>query len=238
MDTFSIIQGIHFSRCSDARKSYYIINTLYNAINIWCLKSASCLLWLLTNGVRVLQSNGAGLIPLQQGRGVNIYFPPTVKKHQRHKHLSFRFTVNEFLCVFLLHFPSPQPFVTYKIKFRWPRSFCLSFLSFSLSALLCFFYTIKTTTLYCWSGAGFPPPFFYRQSIYPDLARIDGCCRDCGVDGMLQDLSTDRHTAWQLQNGASMQPSDLLDFPSPSCFSYYWWFHLCLMKWEHINDIK
>lgn len=25
---------------------------------------------------------------------------------------------------------------------------------------------------------------------------------------MLQDLSADRHTAWQLQNGAFMQPSD------------------------------
>lgn len=108
----------------------------------------------------------------------------------------------------------------------------------------------KTTTLYCWSGAGLPPPFFYRQSIYPDLARIDGCCRDCRVDSMLQDLSTDRHTAWQLQNGASMQPSDLLDFPSPSCFSYYWWFHLCLMhliyfwtlfgllKWEHVDNLR
>lgn len=31
---------------------------------------------------------------------------------------------------------------------------------------------------------------------------------------MLQDLSTDRHTAWQLQNEASMQPSDLLDIVS------------------------
>lgn len=41
---------------------------------------------------------------------------------------------------------------------------------------------------------------------------------------MLQDLSTDRHTAWQLQNGASMQPSDLLDFALPSCFRYYLWF--------------
>lgn len=72
----------------------------------------------------------------------------------------------------------------------------------------------KTITLYCWPGAGFPPPSLteLRQSIYPDLAGIDGGCRDCGVDSMLRDLSTDRHTAWQLQNGASMQPSDLLDF--------------------------
>lgn len=81
----------------------------------------------------------------------------------------------------------------------------------------------KTTTLYCWPGAGFPPPSLteLRQSIYPDLARIDVGCRDCGVDSMLQDLSTDRHTAWQLQNGASRQPSDSLDFASPSCFRHY-----------------
>lgn len=35
---------------------------------------------------------------------------------------------------------------------------------------------------------------------------------------MLQDLSADRRAAWQLQNGASMQPSDLLDVASASCF--------------------
>lgn len=78
-----------------------------------------------------------------------------------------------------------------------------------------------------------PPPSLtvLRQSIYPDLARIDGSCRDCGVDSMLWDLSTDRHAAWQLQNGASMQPSDLLDFASASCFRYHLWipFTRCIL---------
>lgn len=43
---------------------------------------------------------------------------------------------------------------------------------------------------------------------------------------MLQDLSTDRHTAWQLQNGASMQPSD---FASSSCFIEFA-ISLCLFR--------
>lgn len=78
MDTFSIIQGIHFSLCSDAGKGYYIINTLYNAINILCHKSASCLLGLPTSGIWAVHLNRTSLFHLQQGRCVYICFPLTL----------------------------------------------------------------------------------------------------------------------------------------------------------------
>lgn len=95
MDTFSIIQGIHFSWCSDAGKTYYIINTLYNAINIWCHKSASCLLELRASSVWVLQSNRTSVIRLQPGKGSVHLFSFTSWKHQRRSRLSFRFTVHD-----------------------------------------------------------------------------------------------------------------------------------------------
>lgn len=46
----------------------------------------------------------------------------------------------------------------------------------------------KATTLHRCPSAGCLPSSLtvLRQSIYPDLARIDGGCRDCGVDRMLQ----------------------------------------------------
>lgn len=141
MDTFSIIQGIHFSRSSDAGKTYYIINTLYNAINIWCHKSASCLLGLLANGVWVLQSNRTSFIRLQQGRGVNICFPLTVENTSRTQ-LSFRFTVYEsFTSLSLSHTLRKHNVCFFKNPMT--KAFLSFFLSFSPSSLLCYFYAIK-----------------------------------------------------------------------------------------------
>lgn len=232
MDAILIIKGIYFSQCSDAGKTYYIINTLYNTINIWCHKSASCLLGLLATGVWILQSNWRNLICLQHGRGVYICFAKIPKAQAVYLYDSIlhgillycgkRITV--FLSL-LLHSVTVCLILVYKLKFRWPIRFRLTFLSFSLLPLLCCFHTIKPPLHLAVLVQGSLPPSLavLRQSIYTDLARIDGGCRHCGVDSMLQDLSTDRHTAWQLQNGASMQPSDLLDFASASCFRFYLW---------------
>lgn len=98
MDTFSIIQGIHFSLCSDAGKGYYIINTLYNAINILCHKSASCLLGLPTSGIWALRLNRTSLFHLQQGRRVYICFPLTLGNTLGPHAASIRFTFSSILC--------------------------------------------------------------------------------------------------------------------------------------------
>lgn len=233
MDTFSIIQGIHFSLCSDAGKSYYIINTLYNAINILCHKSASCLLGLPASGVWALQSNKTSLFHLQRGRSVYICFPlileNTLGPHTAFLKLTthaslfnlslfFLYHTQRLAQISFVHCPTVSHLWQNPTQNWHDRGILTSFpvcFTFVPPVLLL---PNKATTLFCWPGAGFPPPpslTELRQSIYPDLARIDGGCRDCEVDSMLQDLFTDRHTAWQLQNGASMQPSD---FASPSCF--------------------
>lgn len=58
-------------------------------------KSASCLLWLLTNGVKAAAVRWSRPHPPPPARnGVNIYFPPAVKNS-----LSLRFTVHDsFRC--------------------------------------------------------------------------------------------------------------------------------------------
>lgn len=163
MDTFSIIQGIHFSRCSDAGKTYYIINTLYNAINIWCHKSASCLLGLLANGVWVLQSNRTSLIRLQRGRGVNICLPLTVGKNQRHTQVSLRFTGYEW-SLFFHTLLTDNPFLHSTIllpleaKIKLTKEF-LPFLSFSPSSLFCCFYPIKPPLYIAGLAQALLPPF-------------------------------------------------------------------------------
>lgn len=202
MDAILIIEGIYFSQCSDAGKTYYIINMLYNTINIWCHKSASCLLGLLATGVWILQSNWRSLICLQHGRTVYNCFTKIPKAQAMCLYESIikdilpccaQILVS--LCL-LLHTS-----LLVQTKILMTNDFLSTF-------------HVNTSTLNRCSGAGCLPSSLtvLRQSIYYDLARIDGGdCRDCGVDSMLQDLSTDRHTAWQLQNGAIVQPSDLLD---------------------------
>lgn len=154
MDTFSIIQGIHFSLCSDAGKTYYIINTLYNAINIWCHKSASCLLGFQASGVLVLQSNRTSFIRLQQGRRVYICFPLTVENATgTNISLFFLLSINPFYKAFFhimqedydsLSFSTALCNIWYQLKFKLPRTSCHAFLSFSPSSLPCCFYTTNS----------------------------------------------------------------------------------------------
>lgn len=162
MDTFSIIQGIHFSRCSDAGKTYYIINTLYNAINIWCHKSASCLLGLLANGVWVPQSNRTGLICLQREKGSKHLFSSNSRKTPKAQVLSDLLYMKSFFHTMHkddLSFSAALCHLWYKLKFKRPKSLRLH-LRHSLSLLLSHH---KTTTLYCWPGAGFPPPLLLQS---------------------------------------------------------------------------
>lgn len=136
MDTFSIIQGIHFSWCSDAGKTYYIINTLYNAINIWCHKSASCLLGLPASGVWVLQSNRMSFIRLQQERGVYICFPLTVEN-------TTGINISFFFYWVLIHF--------YKASFHTIQEDCDSLFSSTalcnVWSLFVLFFTFVTSLL-------------------------------------------------------------------------------------------
>lgn len=185
----------------DAGKTYYIINTLYNTVNIWCHKSASCLLGLRASGVCLLQSNRTSSINLLQnlmGIFVEIGKAPTTFL----KIYCKRVCLYDALCIRL--FPSlhrPVTYIAFRVQIDFLSPFSVPFTFITPPLLLHHKPVLYIAVLM----RAFSPPSSLsraqlRQSIYPALAGRDGGWWDCRVDCMLQNHSTDRHTSWQLQN--------------------------------------
>lgn len=155
------------------------------------------MLWLPTNGVKVMQSEkDLSAYSKEEGRESIFIFIKQLKtpKVQTTIFLLFIHIFNRFYPAHIFHKDNLSLFLHGSVSdpVKDELHLCLPFLSFSHSALICLVSIIKqNTTLYHWPSAGYPPPSFaHNQSA---LTMMDGCCRDCRVDSMLQDLSADTH---------------------------------------------